>query len=77
MNRGSRDFFVTDNVSNLVDDDDNDEHFCLKTRSMIPFGWPVKRGRRIALFLLFLPGGALSALLLIEYYRRTARVLLK
>ena len=37
--------------------------FCLKTRNTIPFGWPIKRSRRITLFLLFLSGGALSALL--------------
>ena len=34
----------------------------LNTRNTIPFGWPIKHG--MTLFLLFLPGGALSALLL-------------
>ena len=28
--------------------------FCLKTRNTIPFGWPIKRGRRITLFLLLI-----------------------
>ena len=36
--------------------------FRLKTRSTIPFGWLINFGR-LALFLLFFPGGALSALL--------------
>ena len=58
----SDDFFVTDKVSDLVDDDN--DRFCLKTRNTIPLGCPIKRGRHITLFLLFLLGGALSALLL-------------
>ena len=36
--------------------------FRLKTRSTIPFGWLINFGR-ITLFLLFFPGGVLSALL--------------
>ena len=70
---------VSDKVSDIDDDDDGGGavdlssataklplflRFRLKTRNTIPFGWPIKLGRRIfTLFLLFLPGGALSALL--------------
>ena len=52
-------FFVTDKVSDLVDDDDD---HCLKTRRIIPFGWLINL-ERITLFILFLSGGAKSALL--------------
>ena len=54
--------FFVDKVSDLINKDDIDR-FCLKTLSTIPFGWLIKL-KHITIFLLLLPGGALSALLL-------------
>ena len=41
---------------------DDVDYFWLSSRNIVPFGWLMKLGKRIALFILFLSGGALLTL---------------